>query len=116
MLHHLPRQVRTRLRQVPIKFFAKGNNSHPTLANICKGMATDSTRVPPKMVPGEPPEKAVVSPNPPPKKAPSKDKSITKKIKNITLKTINESSSEKTKIRNLEPVTSGNSRNFKGLF
>ncbi|GKA01713.1 VP1/ABI3-like protein 3 [Tanacetum coccineum] len=34
--------TRTRLRQVPIKFFAKGNNSHPTLANICKGMATDS--------------------------------------------------------------------------
>nr|GEX32403.1 hypothetical protein [Tanacetum cinerariifolium]GEX32417.1 hypothetical protein [Tanacetum cinerariifolium]GEX37444.1 hypothetical protein [Tanacetum cinerariifolium] len=48
----------TRLRQVPVKNVAKGKNSHPTLANICKGMATDSTRVQPKMVPAEPPVRA----------------------------------------------------------
>ncbi|GKD61978.1 hypothetical protein Tco_1299487, partial [Tanacetum coccineum] len=77
------------------------NATSPSSAS--QGMATDSTRVPPKMVPAEPPEKAVVSSNPPPKKASSKDKSITKKIKNITLRTISESSLEKTKIRNLEP-------------
>ncbi|PWA74435.1 VP1/ABI3-like 3 [Artemisia annua] len=46
--------------------------------------------------------KAVVrSSTPPPKKAPSKDKSVAKKIKNTTLRTI--ASSKKTKTSNLEP-------------